>query len=381
MAHFVYLFLIVLVLAGCAGVPAQKAERLDQAMYRWQDDSLSLIQKYQTNPLRASRVLAALHGALLEVRDLSASESQPCRIRQLNATAAQILEYFFPLETPGRLRALAEIAEQGGPDCKLDRVQSVVQAVRTRAQTDGAFPPRRIRTNPSPFVGEWRPTAPIFMNTPAEPFAGEWRLYFADNPAAYPIKGPLSPNSPAYVAATREVINIKQSLTPAQQTAADEWHLDAGSVTPPGVWNQRLRAMLMTSGEQVDEIRLFAAANKAMYDAMVVCWHYKYTYWTERPITASERLGLGAFTPRLVTPPFPSYPSGHSTVSGAVAKVIAAYVPSLEAEANRLAREAADSRLWGGIHFTFDNDDGLVLGQLVGAAAIRAMPPVPKPSR
>jgi membrane-associated phospholipid phosphatase len=139
--------------------------------------------------------------------------------------------------------------------------------------------------------------------------------------------------------------------------------------------------MLGDAPPGTDAVRLLAIANQAMHDAMIVCWHYKYRFWTERPVTAAERLGLGSFTPRLVTPPFPSYPSGHSTVSGAVAEVIAAYLPEKAAKANRLAREAADSRLWGGIHFTFDNDDGLALGRLVGAAAIRAMPPAATPTR
>jgi membrane-associated phospholipid phosphatase len=53
----------------------------------------------------------------------------------------------------------------------------------------------------------------------------------------------------------------------------------------------------------------------ATYEAMVACWDAKYTYWLMRPVTADPSI-----KPAFSTPPLPSYPSGHSTLSSAVAE-------------------------------------------------------------
>lgn len=88
------------------------------------------------------------------------------------------------------------------------------------------------------------------------------------------------------------------------------------------------------------------------------------------------------------TSPFPSYTSGHSTQSGAAAAVLTAYfgpIPFTDTTHQRLnperalgtrtfrnflqaAGEAAVSRLYGGIHYVFDNQDGFDQGLCIGAA-------------
>jgi membrane-associated phospholipid phosphatase len=92
-----------------------------------------------------------------------------------------------------------------------------------------------------------------------------------------------------------------------------------------------------------------------------------------RPVTViRERLDPG-FLPYLITPPHPSYVSGHSAFSGAAEIVLAASFPRHAAHLKALAEEAGMSRLYGGIHYRSDNDEGLVLGRAVGQlAAARA---------
>lgn len=89
------------------------------------------------------------------------------------------------------------------------------------------------------------------------------------------------------------------------------------------------------------------------------------------------------WTPLIGTPAHPSYISAHSSVSGAAAAVLAGFfgtdavaftLPSqnsaLPARAftgfSHAAQESADSRLYGGIHWRFDNEAGLDLGDAVG---------------
>ena len=57
-------------------------------------------------------------------------------------------------------------------------------------------------------------------------------------------------------------------------------------------------------------------------DAFIGCWHAKYQYDLLRPITYIRRVIDPKWEPLLNTPPFPEYPSGHSTQSGAAAAVL-----------------------------------------------------------
>jgi membrane-associated phospholipid phosphatase len=53
-------------------------------------------------------------------------------------------------------------------------------------------------------------------------------------------------------------------------------------------------------------------------------------------------------------PNYPAYPSGHGSVSGASARVLAHFFPAHTAELNALREEAAMSRIYVGIHYLFD---------------------------
>src|SRR5262249_22154030 len=137
-----------------------------------------------------------------------------------------------------------------------------------------------------------------------------------------------------------------------------------------------------------ENARLFAELNVAMTDAGISCFDAKYNYSFWRPVTGiREAANDGnpdteadpAWTPLIVTPPFPSYTSAHSTVSGAAAAVLADFFgtdevsftlpsqnPAVAARSYtsffQAAAESAVSRLYGGIHWTFDNNAGLTAG-------------------
>ena len=118
--------------------------------------------------------------------------------------------------------------------------------------------------------------------------------------------------------------------------------------------------------------RIFAVLNTAQADAFICVWDAKYAYWSPRPITAIRREIDPSWSPLIATPPFPSYISGHSGTSGAAATVLSAFFPGDAAQLNAWAREAALSRLYGGIHFPIDNEVGLALGTSVGETALAA---------
>jgi membrane-associated phospholipid phosphatase len=120
--------------------------------------------------------------------------------------------------------------------------------------------------------------------------------------------------------------------------------------------------------------RLFAGLNVALNDAALAVWDTKFTYWSPRPVNAIRDLGLDPnWRSLLPTPTFPSYVSGHSGYSAAAAAVLSYFFPSDAATFDAKAQEAAVSRLYGGIHFRSDNDQGAAIGKKIGDLTVQRL--------
>lgn len=72
-------------------------------------------------------------------------------------------------------------------------------------------------------------------------------------------------------------------------------------------------------------------------------------------------------------PPFPAYVSGHSTISFAAATVLGSFFPNKKEFYLEQAEEAKNSRLWAGIHFPYDNEEGRKLGIAVGEKVVEKL--------
>jgi hypothetical protein len=195
----------------------------------------------------------------------------------------------------------------------------------------------------------------------------------------------------------------------ADQTAtAYFWAGGPGTATPPGQWNLISRTVAQQQDlSTTDASRLYALMNMALADAAILCWDAKYFYDYWRPITAirsgdvdgnAGTPGDPTWTPLLATPSFPAYTSGHSTFSAAASTVLAAFfgtdmisftVPSEHPNAGArtfrsftaAANEAGMSRIYGGIHFGFDNKAGLASGRALGNFVAARMLPMKSGAR
>lgn len=112
--------------------------------------------------------------------------------------------------------------------------------------------------------------------------------------------------------------------------------------------------------------RLYALAAIGFYDGFVACWDAKYTYWGIRPGQLDTTFKAALF----FMPPFPGYPSGHASVSGLSAELYSYFFPADAAYFRQKAKDAAESRFQGGIHFRTDNEVGLELGKKVAMKII-----------
>lgn len=183
----------------------------------------------------------------------------------------------------------------------------------------------------------------------------------------------LEPGPPPSTSSTRmqeEVAEVKRTvegLTRHQLAVALKWNDGAGTYTPPGHWND-IAAEYVRDAQlsEVRAARVFALLNAAMHDAAVGCWEVKFRYFNPRPsqLDPSIRTTIGL-------PNFPSYPSGHSTFSAAAAEVLGYLFPGHAAELEAMADEAGMSRLYGGIHYRSDIEQGKAHGQRIGAHVVQ----------
>jgi membrane-associated phospholipid phosphatase len=177
---------------------------------------------------------------------------------------------------------------------------------------------------------------------------------------------PPLPGTPKFETDLEELRSLaKGTRTSGQIDAARRWATEA----PSTHWERFVDDEILRHGLTTPRsARARALVSVAMYDAFVACWDSKYTYWLARPITMDP-----ALITVVSTPPFPSYPSGHSTVSTAAAEVMAELFPDVATTYRKTAEEASLSRVWAGIHYRFDVVAGDSLGARVGrAVAARA---------
>jgi len=236
----------------------------------------------------------------------------------------------------------------------------------------------------------WEATPPGFEDPPIGGPVGTWKPWVLSSQSQARIEsgilGPFAYGSNVFMAELDEVFDIQASLTDAQKQIAVFWDDGLGTSTPAGHWNEIAMDLVRQDGTGTRQTaRLFSYLNAAELDAAISYFEAKYFWWSIRPVTVARRLCDNAtrlcsnaeldadpslatypdWLSYIATPPFPSYPSGHSTFSGAAGAVLAHFFPTQESFVNGLANEAALSRLYGGIHFRSDNDDGLVLGRYI----------------
>jgi hypothetical protein len=250
--------------------------------------------------------------------------------------------------------------------------------------------PLNYALNPAP--GHWRPTSTIAQQqVPLLPDWGRARPFAMPTGATCDLPPPLSfsvDKDSAFYLEALEVRDATASLSNEEKAIARFWSDDAMlSTTPPGHWIQIAFGIFNEERTPIDrEVDLLARLSIAMADAFISCWTTKYEFDLVRPVTYIRANIDPAFTPLLITPPFPEYPSGHSTQSSAAAEVLTKFFgdnyafedashvrdglpPRRFASFRAAAQEAAVSRLYGGIHFRTAIERGLAQGRCVAAYA------------
>jgi hypothetical protein len=188
---------------------------------------------------------------------------------------------------------------------------------------------------------------------------GKSRSWLLDSASQFRPGPPPAFASPVWQAAMQEVQRVARERTAEQTKIAQKWN----SVDPWAPWNETASdAIRRNHMSEADAARVLAVMNLGASDAILACFEAKYYYWSIRPSQADTTLKLAD---DVELPNFPSYPSGHACSAGAFDATLGHFFPRERAEFTRIAEEQAMSRLYGGIHYRFDNDGGLALGRIV----------------
>lgn len=367
-------------------VSLNEAYQSDKLIQYWNQLQLSLLVKHKVAPTRAARGLALLHVAIWDALVKSQEKNLNFKV-SVNQSAAQVLTYLYPSEEQLFLRLVYQQTQllksslSSSEFASINKSQTlgirVGQQIVSHALQDGAqkgwnglrleyYGQERNYT-----LGSWQATPPYFYFPPDEPFAKNWKLWVLQSPAAFRPTPPAF-MSPKYIRDLKEVLSVNQKLTDEQLKIAKFWVDGRGTVTPAGHWNQIALSQIHNSNLSQKQIaKVLMVLNITLADTFIATWDTKYYYWTMRPVTASKQILGEELNPAILTPAFPSYVSGHAANSAAAAKILGYFFPKKSSELIKMAKEVSESRLYGGIHFRHDNEDGYLLGVKVAQTVLK----------
>jgi hypothetical protein len=207
--------------------------------------------------------------------------------------------------------------------CSANFGKAVAHLIFEWSKSDGSANANAPYTPPSG-PGLWAPTPPFFI--PAfGPYWGKNRLFVSgsldntapDTPPAYST----DPSS-AYYKMAKEVYDISQTLTPEQKAIALYYRDNPGY--GDGHYLSLLKQILEQEKSRLDFTAVaYAKAGIACVDACAASWKIKFQYNQDRPIRyIREVLGHREWNTLFDTPPFPDFPSGHSTITGSFGEIL-----------------------------------------------------------
>ena len=273
-------------------------------------------------------------------------------------------------------------------------------------------------------VGHWSPDPVSKLNVYLGAYWGAVTPFTMASGDQFRAPPPPALTDPAYTKAFNQVENVggdPRFGTPTGRTRKQTfegifWSYDGTPAlcAPPRLYNQVARAIVLQKGmnSMPEAARMLALINTAMADAAISAWNTKWYYQYWRPVTAIRSpdqagntnvtadptwypLGGQATNTRgpNFTPPFPAYVSGHATIGGALFQILRHYYPDatpftftsdefngMNTNANgqlqplrplnfasftEAETQNAESRVYIGVHWQFDADQGVIEGHKV----------------
>jgi len=316
----------------------------------------------------------------------------------LNAALAFINRAMFPSTSPINKAAMdsleSSLKTKFSNECDEATIERsanfgklIAQAIFEWAETDG-YKQASAPYNPPGGQGKWVPTPPNFTKA-VTPYWGNLRTIINGSiENTQPSPPPLYSEDTAskFYKMIKEVYDADQHMTPEKKNIVFFWRDINPGLTAPGHWINVLRQVLQKEkgSARLDKaVFAYAFTGLSLNDAWITCWKTRYQYNLLRPVTFIRTvMGHSEWLPLLTTPPHPEYTAGFAAMAGAVCQALTyifgdnynitdhtydyiGMLPRNFDSFSAMAREAADSKFYGGIHYKLSVDVGLEQGKAV----------------
>lgn len=332
----------------------------------WMSYAMEMEKEKNLAPASAARLYAYVASVFADTLDKTND------VKQAGAATALMLSDLLP-DKAKEIKVAFRVLYGTEPTLSPEAAE-VLKGYTTRASRDGyekTWTPDMIPKRPDAWYqrgsgvdggamsGEWLPWILSASSTPdAQVPPPPTRGSIEDTLDLFKMQYAADVRTPADLS----VIYFWQGATGAVKGQNDD------NVAPAGVWQN---IFFTEEGERLSEVE-YAHAQKllaqTLADSFIFTWRVKYKYYIQRPSMRLPELLL-----MLADPPFPSYVSGHSTVSASAATVLSAAFPDKKDVWQANARDARTSRLLAGIHFDSDNEIGAQFGVRLGTDIARAL--------
>ncbi len=363
-------------------------------------------------PTQMNRIAAITHVAIFEAVNavtgghksyLGTLHRSPGASAEAAAiTAAHgVLRHYLPAHATmldgARVRSLTMVPDGPAKAAGITVGEDAAARMIAARENDGSEPPEFYLPSSSD-PGEWQ------LTTDCPPAGGvflQWRNvrpFVLRRAEQFRSDAPPALNSSRYTRDYKEVKAVGgRDSTERPDDRADVVRMYA-AVGDAILWNPIARQLATARHSSLSQnARTFALLNMALSDAAVAVLETKYHYNFWRPETAIPGAASdgnkrtdpdSSFVPFISTPCFPSYPSGHATSSYAAREVLERIfgrrghslivstpaIPELILRYTTLGditSDIDDARVYGGIHFRFDQEGGAEQGRLLGAYVYR----------
>lgn len=291
----------------------------------------------------------------------------------------------------GQARALSLDAIDDGPGKDAGIAvgeQAALQLLQLRAN-DGAGLAALTPYAPGNSPVDWQPTPPAFAKA-LLPGWGSVTPFGLNTPDQFRAAAPPPLNSGKYAGDYNETRLLgRAGINPFRPQDRADVALFYDVTSPVFAWNTVARQVSAAQGKSLSEnARIFALLGMAIGDAAIAVFESKYHYNLWRPVTAIWGGDLdgnlrtaadAAWLPLVGTRPFPTYPSAHATLSGAARVTLErlfgrqghsivlsnAALTLSYTSFRQICDDVDDARIYGGIHFRFDQEAGTLQGRQV----------------
>jgi len=365
----------------------------DDVVLQWNEIAVTTIGAQP--PFPSTRFVATVQVAVFEAVNSISGKYEPylgtiaapggASTEAAAITAAHgVLKALFPAAAAAldqqRADSLASIPDGQAKTDGIAVGEAAALAMIAERTGDGSAPPQfHVPPNSDPY--EWQ-------RTPSCSQAGgaflHWRNvnpFGVQSSSQFRADPPPGLTSDEYAKDLNEVLALGDINSPNRsQDRANVARIYAAQPPHQG-WNSVARQIINTRDDDItDTARVLALMNMSLSDAHITVFESKYFYRTWRPETAIPRAvedgnpdtAASAFTPFIVTPCFPGYPSAHGAGAGAAGRILwKAYgrhhtvtnshpgVPGVVLTYHDLLdieKDVSDARVYGGIHFRTDQD-------------------------